>query len=90
MFRRCNSTTNIMIDWFKTLWNGVNGVSEHDFFMQQGMGKDLEAHDHCSEIDYNTRLEEELELELELQNRTLKNSEKDVHKRESEDTSESQ
>ena len=77
-------------DWFKTLWNNVNGVSEHDFFIQQGIGKELESFEHCSEIDYNTRLREELELDLELQNRTPKNDEKDVHARESKVPSESE
>ena len=75
-----------MKDWFKTLWNNVNGVSEHDFFMQ----KELEGRNHCTEIDYNTRLREELELDLELQNRTPKNDGKDALNRESKVPSESE
>ena len=82
-----------MKDLLKKLWNNVNGVSESDFFIQQ----EIEGRNHCTEIDYSTRLEEDLEREAlemdlidwpiypsELQFRTLKNDEKDVEEKESE------
>ena len=77
MLRRYCNTTNAMKDLLKKLWNNVNGVSESDFFTQQELEK---------------LLKEELEMDLidwpiypsELQNRTLKNDEKDVEEKESE------
>ena len=77
MLRRYCNTTNAMKDLLKKLWNNVNGVSESDFFTQQELEKLLKEELEMDLIDWPI-------YEAELQNRTLKNSEKDVEEKESE------
>lgn len=66
----------------KKLWNSVNGISELDVFMTEGLAKELGIHDR---IDYETRLAEEIDI----QNGTPDKDEKDVNENEDESITES-